>query len=87
MQDTFVMLSERGHDVVWLEHLCMDQFEALAASSERLSARNRLTLISDGRQIAHADKKLAEYLRPLKAASKIPLTPEQTGSILKRAQQ
>ncbi len=75
MQDTFVMLIERGHSPGWLEDLDMCQFEALAESSQRMDARRRVTEFSDGRMIAHAEgKKVEEYLRPLKSASKIQST-------------
>ena len=88
MQDTIVMLAERGHGVEWLMNLDMCQLDALAESSERLEARRRLTKISDGRQIAHCEKKsdIQQYLAPLKQASQIPKTPEQVGDILAAAQ-
>ena len=80
------MLSERGHNPEWLEHLTMDQFESLAQSSERLAARKRLTEISDGRQIAHAEKKLNDYLKPLKKAAQMPRSAEDDRNVLKKAQ-
>lgn len=86
MQDTFVLLVQRGHSPEWLENLDMCQFESLAESSERLDARRRLTEISDGRQIAHGDKKIERYLATLKKASQIPMSAEQTADILAQAQ-
>lgn len=82
------MLSERGHDVEWLEHLTMDQFESLAESSERLAARRRLTEISDGRQIAHTEKqqKMNDYMKPLKKAAQMPRSAEDDRNTLKKAQ-
>jgi hypothetical protein len=72
MQDTLVMLIERGHDPDWVLGLDMCQFEALADSSNRIDARRRIESISDSRQVAHADGKAMEkYLKPLKAASKL----------------
>lgn len=69
------MLIERGHSPEWLEDLDMCQFEALAESSQRMDARRRVTEFCDQRMATQGEsKKVDEYLRPLKTASKIQST-------------
>lgn len=82
-----MLLAERGHTLEWLWHLDMCQVQALTESSERLYAQQRLTDICDGRQVAHADKKIKAYMAPLKKAAQVQMDAGDADAVLKAAQE